>query len=74
MASRYGNTRRRVVKGWWMAKRHRRGHRYVRECPECGDPNGLRWIPWPRVMKFANGRSYGRWTCRWYGQCEMAPG
>lgn len=72
---RYGNTYRRVWRSWWMWQRYKRGHRYVRECDWCGDPEGQSWYPWKNPpMKFANGRTYGRWSCRWYGQCEAAPG
>lgn len=75
MRPRYGNTRRHVVREWLRYQMWKRGTMFRRPCGWCNDPDGQTWSPWPNApLKFANGRSYGRWTCRWYGQCEAAPG
>jgi hypothetical protein len=74
MQKRYGNTRRRVLRGWWMSQRVKHGHEYVRDCEWCQTDGAMVWYPYSKVLRFANGRSYGRWYCRMYGQCEAAPG
>lgn len=75
MKNRYGNTRRRVLRGWWMSQRVKHGHAYVRDCDWCHTENGQIWYRYKSgPLRFANGRSYGKWSCQMYGQCEAAPG